>query len=93
MNHTGAYRDPGSVPARGVDSWTTIDLNLGYRFHGGQGWMADTRCNLGVINLFDRSPPFVNQFDLFSGSLGYDPANASLLGRQVSLQIVKQWGR
>jgi iron complex outermembrane recepter protein len=93
VNHTGAYRDPGSVPARGVDSWTTIDLNLGYRFHGGQGWMADTRCNLGVINLFDRSPPFVNQFDLFSGSLGYDPANASLLGRQVSLQIVKQWGR
>jgi hypothetical protein len=38
-------------------------------------------------------PPFVNQFDLTSGIFGYDPANASLLGRQVSLQVVKRWGQ
>ena len=34
--------NPGSVPARGVDSWTTVDFNLDYRLDGGQGWMADT---------------------------------------------------
>lgn len=93
VNHTGAYQDPGSVPARRVDSWTTVDLNLGYRIDGGQGWMAHTQCNLGVNNLFDQATPFVNRYDLMSGNFGYDSANGSLLGRQVSLQIVKQWGQ
>jgi len=92
VNHSGAYQDPGSVPARGVDSWTTVDLNLGYRLDGGQGWFSNTQCNFGVNNLFDQSPPFVNQFDSYAGALGYDAANASLLGRQISLQIVKRWG-
>ena len=93
VNHTGTYQDPGSVPARGVDSWTTVDLNLGYGLDGGQGWFADTQCNFGVNNLFDQSPPFVNQFDPFGGNFAYDAANASLIGRQLSLQIVKRWGR
>ena len=92
VNHTGAYQDPATVPARGVDSWTTVDLNLGYRLDGGRGWLADTQCNLGVNNLFDQSPPFVNQFDSYGGVFGYDAANASLIGRQISLQIVKRWG-
>jgi iron complex outermembrane recepter protein len=92
VNHTGAYQNPGSVPTRGVDSWTTVDFNLGYRLDGGQGWFANTQCNFGVNNLFDQSPPFVDQFDLQSGTFGYDAANASLLGRQVSLQVVKRWG-
>ncbi len=93
VNHTGAYQDPGAVPARGVDSWTTVDLNLGYRVDGGPGWLANTQCNLGVNNLFDQSPPFVNQFDTLGGTFGYDAANASLVGRQISLQIVKRWGQ
>jgi len=92
VNYTGAYRDPGSAPARRVDSWTTVDLNIGYRFDGGSGWLANTQANLGVINAFDQRPPFVNQFGLTSGTLGYDPANATLLGRGVSLQVVKRWG-
>jgi len=28
-----------------------------------------------------------------SGTFGYEAANASLVGRQISLQIVKRWGR
>jgi len=92
VNYTGAYRDPGSVPVRGVDSWTTVDVNIGYRVDGGSGWLANTQTNLGIINAFDQRPPFVNQFDLTSGTFGYDPANATLLGRAVSLQFVKRWG-
>jgi len=92
VNHTGSYQDLGSVPARGVDSWTTVDVNVGYRVQGGQGWTADTQVNLGLNNFFDQRPPFVNQFDLTTGTLGYDAANASLLGREVSLQVVKGWG-
>jgi iron complex outermembrane receptor protein len=93
VNHAGAYQDTDTVPARGVDSWTTVDLNVGYRVDGGQGWLADSQCNLGANNLFDQAPPFVNQYDQPSGNLGYDAANASLLGRRISLQIVKRWGR
>jgi outer membrane receptor for ferrienterochelin and colicin len=92
VNYSGAYENPGSVPER-VDSWTTVDMNLGYRIDGGQGWMAHTQCNFGVNNLFDLPAPFVNQYDLMSGNFGYDSANGSLIGRQVSLQFVKRWGR
>ncbi|HWS66552.1 MAG TPA: TonB-dependent receptor [Steroidobacteraceae bacterium] len=93
VNYTGAYRDPGSVPERRVDSWTTVDINVGYRVDGGSGWLANAQFNLGINNALDQRPPFVNQFDLTSGTFGYDPANASLLGRQVSLQVVKRWGQ
>ena len=91
VNYTGAYRDPGSVPVRTVDCWTTVDVNIGYRVDGGSGWLANTQSNFGIINVFGQWPPFVNQFDLTSGIFGYDPANASLLGRQVSLLVVKKW--
>jgi len=93
VNYTGAYRDPGSVPVRKVNSWTTVDVNIGYRVDGGSGWLANTQFSLGINNALDQRPPFVNQFDVPSGTLGYDPANASLLGRQVSLLVVKHWGK
>jgi outer membrane receptor protein involved in Fe transport len=93
VNYTGGYKDPGSVPARSVDSWTTVDVNGGYRVKGGQGWLANTQVNFGIINFLDQRPPFVNRYDLYSGTLGYDAANATVLGRQVSLQVVKSWGK
>ena len=95
VNHTGSYRDPGSVPARRVDSWTTVDVNVGYRVEGGQGWRANTQFNLGINNALDQRPPFVNQFSFdldYSATFGYDPANATLIGRELSLQVVKRWG-
>jgi outer membrane receptor protein involved in Fe transport len=92
VNYTGAYRDTGSVSVRKVDSWTTVDVNIGYRIDGGSGWLANTQSNLAINNALDQRPPFVNRFDLTSGTFGYDPANASLLGRQVNLEVVKRWG-
>jgi len=54
------------------------------------GQRQDTRrgCRLG---LFQRHCK--RQYDLPSGTLRYDAANATVLGRQVSLQVVKGWGR
>jgi len=57
VNYTGAYRDPGSVPVRKVDSWTTVDVNIGYRADGGSGWLANTQFNLGINNALDQRPP------------------------------------
>jgi iron complex outermembrane recepter protein len=93
MNHTGSYRDPDSVLASRVNSWTTVDVNVGYRAEGGRGWLANTQFNLGINNALDQRPPFVNQFSFDTSTFGYDPANASLIGRQVSLQVVKRWGQ
>ena len=72
-------------------SWLECLLSL--RLDARYAWLAGTECSLVVNNLFDQAPPLVNQFDLQSGNLGYDVANASLVGRQISLQIVKRWGR
>ena len=92
VNYTGAYRDPGSVPVRDVDSWTTVDFNVGYHVDGGPGWLANTQCNFGINNLSTNARPSSTSLTCF-GTLGYDAANASLLGRQVSLQVVKRWGQ
>ena len=86
-------RGSGSSPLRRVDSWTTVDVN---RLPGRRRLGLARQCAIqSPDQQRSRStpPPFVNQFDLTSGTFGYDPANASLLGRQVSLQVVKRWGQ
>lgn len=42
-----------------IDSHTTVDLQYSYRF-GGIGPVQDAAITLGVINLFDAEPPFVD---------------------------------
>ena len=42
---------------------------------------------LNVLNLLNEEPPF---YDAPAG-IGYDAANTNVLGRQVSLQLVKRW--
>jgi outer membrane receptor protein involved in Fe transport len=44
--------------------------------------------SLNVENLFDRAPPFYNNS---SQSIGFDPTNANLLGRSVTLRVRKAW--
>jgi outer membrane receptor protein involved in Fe transport len=46
-----------SAPARRVDSWTTVDVNIGYRVDGGSGWLVNTQSNLGINNALDQRPP------------------------------------
>ena len=88
VNHAGGYRDPGSVPARTVGAWTTVDLNAGYRVGGGLGWLANTQFDIGVINAFNRRPPFVNQF---LGCWATTPQTPIFLDAWVSVQAVKRW--
>jgi len=88
VNHAGGYRDPGSVPARTVGAWTTVDLNTGYRVGGGLGWLANTQFDIGVINAFNRRPPFVNQF---LGRWATTPQTPIFLDAWVSVQAVKRW--
>lgn len=87
VNFVNDYRNTAVVPAARVSSWTTVDVQLGYDF---EKILPGTRIAFSVSNLFDRKPPYVENANIFSAS-GYDPDNASPLGRLVALQLVKTW--
>jgi outer membrane receptor protein involved in Fe transport len=88
LNYVDNYRDIASFPERRVPSWSTIDLNASY------GATPDDPTRLqGLVvtlnadNAFDRNPPFLNNRD----GIGYDPENADVLGRMISLRVSKHW--
>ncbi len=86
VNHDGSYHDPSFTPARRVSPWTTVDAGVGYLFPDESGWLSGLQLMVNATNVFNTEPPFVNE-----ALEGYDPANASLVGRTVSVQIVKSW--
>ena len=88
--HTGAYTDVRSDPAVGVDSWTTVDLNLSYDTAGHPSpWLRDVIFSISVQNLFGQNPPFVE--GIVNNQVNFDPDNASALNRFIAFQVVKKW--
>lgn len=88
VNYTDSYDDRVSIPARKIDSWTTADLQLAYRHDtGGDSFLSDTTFAFNAQNLFDEDAPFVND----PAGIGFDPDNANVRGRLVSLQVRKSW--
>jgi outer membrane receptor protein involved in Fe transport len=89
FNLQGSYEDNVSTLNRPVGAWATWDLVLGYKLDpldkviGG-----DSTISLRGFNVFNQQPPFLNNA---VGAVGYDPENADLLGRRVSLKIEHQW--
>lgn len=84
VNYANSYTNPGGTPDR-VDSFTTVDLTAGYQFDADRGWLSNLKFSVSAINVFDKLPPFVN----VQG--GLDPANASVFGRTVGVQLAKGW--
>ena len=84
-NYVDGYSDGmgGSVA-----SWTTVDVQGRWRTSEmmRSPWRG-LSLSLGVRNLLDEAPPF---YDAFQG-VGFDAANASPMGRVVSLQLSKTW--
>lgn len=81
-NHVGDYKDRLGV---GIDASDTADLQLAWTPESGA--FEGLRVALTVQNLFDKDPPF---YDAPSG-FGFDPGQASLLGRTVALQLTQRW--
>ncbi len=81
VNYVDGYRDDRPDPTVGISSWTTVDVQLHYRFDS----LFDI--SISANNLFDEDPPFVQSTE----GRFYDPNNASPLGRFVSIQIDKDW--
>ncbi len=89
VNFQDNYTDVVSEPHRNIRSYTTFDTQLRYDL----GWyttelLRSTRAELNVINLFNLSPPFLNNS---TARLGYDQENADPYGRLISLQVRKAW--
>jgi iron complex outermembrane recepter protein len=84
INNTG-----GTTVLNGsISSWTTFDARIAYDFSA-LGPLSDFKAALSIQNLFDKNPPFVA---IGSGTApydgaGYDPSNASPLGRFISLTV------
>lgn len=83
VNHSGAYRDDVSVPARRISSWTTLDVHLAYAFDA----IAGLTLSLSANNILDADPPFINN----RNGVGFDPANASPRGRFLAVQAGWKW--
>lgn len=87
ISHKGRYKTDGTAAARAIPSWTTADLVLSQKLDGiGPGWMDEVEIGLSVTNLFDTAPPKTPTLGTSLIS-GYDPANASPLGRFVAAEL------
>ena len=99
FNYLGKYRNwsgtaanpvtrANGVPTGGgdpVSAFKTMDLNVSYKLRD-IGFLREATVFVDTTNLFDRDPPFYNTFTLNAAS-GYDPINASPLGRIVTLGL------
>ncbi len=87
VNYVDSYRDPANLARPHVSSWTTVDLNLAYHFGPSADPQRGTSLAFNVQNLFDRDPPFI----INSINTGYDPTNATALGRFLSMTLTHRW--
>lgn len=88
ISYVDGYRNTTVIPEEKVKSWTTVDLQLGATIGNPAG--RSLHLALSVNNIFDRDPPYV-QYRGPSYTLGYDPEQASAIGRSVALQAIIKW--
>jgi len=86
VDNSGAYRDISVVPNRSIRASTVTDVEVHYdTAHGGGNIFANSEIRLNVSNVFNHDPPFVDV------EIGYDDANATAVGRVVSLTFRKRF--
>ena len=89
VNFQNHYTDTASDPHRNVRSYTTFDAQLRYDLAPfSTGLLQNTLVELNAVNIFNVSPPFLNNQ---IAALGYDQENADPDGRLLSLQVRKTW--
>ncbi|MGC4029272.1 MAG: TonB-dependent receptor [Steroidobacteraceae bacterium] len=77
LDYINSYKNTQVSPVASVSSFTTLDVNLGYRF-------SKFSVQLNTQNVFDRNPPYAlvsNPAQL------YDNQNAGAIGRLISVAL------
>ncbi len=92
VNYIDSYGVDRTPTSESIESWTTVDLSFSYDTGDGLGEsvFGDTVFRVSLKNLFDQDPPTVPVFPNLAVD-GYDPTNASPLGRFLSFEISKRW--
>jgi iron complex outermembrane receptor protein len=93
LNYQNAYDNNLSAPLQEVSSFTSVDARLAFDLStlGSMGMLKDATLALGVTNLFDRKPPFVNVAQSNNGGGGFDPTTTNPVGRIISLSLNKRF--
>lgn len=89
VNFVNAYTDNTTPPYTRISSWTTFDMTASYSCSVCAGILPDVTGTLGVLNIFNRAPPYAANGDGFA--INYDGANANALGRFISLTLAIHW--
>jgi iron complex outermembrane receptor protein len=91
LDYTGSYKDTLVAGNPTVGSWFIVNGRLAYetgeRFASTA--LENTTVAVSVGNLLNRAVPRVE--GLANQTLGYDPSNASPLGRSILFQVKKRW--
>jgi len=87
INYISGETDNGVTPSAWVDSWTTADLNLAYRFDRPSARLPGLEVALAVSNLFDQAPPYAKGASDRLPGINYDSTNYSAVGRFVALTL------
>lgn len=88
-NYTDSYVTDSSATGEKIGSWKTGDVNLAYDFDASSSSLLNrAQLNLSITNIFDEDPPSTPSLGGFRIA-GYDPANASPIGRFVALEVRK----
>jgi iron complex outermembrane receptor protein len=95
VNHTDSYTDNRITTApqfRSVDAYTTVDLRVAYDFSNRfkSGLLAGFAVGLSAQNALDEDPP-ATAISASGFDVGYDPANASPIGRLIAIEFTKTW--
>ena len=93
-SYVNSYENNTLTPSVEVDDWITFDWHLQYDAgeRSPQGMLRGLTLALDVQNLTDEDPPHVSvPLSLQALDFGYDAANASAMGRFISLQVSKRW--
>ena len=78
-------------------SWTSVDIIVGVDVDAlvGAAGRDSLGLRLGVMNVFDESPPHASssgaQGAALRAGIGFDPANVSPLGRAISFELTRRW--
>jgi len=94
INYVNSYRNSLLTPSAPIGSWTTGDLYLGYKTGEAIPWpLRQLAVALSITNVTDSHPPRVQIPAGLAGEsvIPFDPANASPVGRVISLSVAKRW--
>ena len=72
-----------------------MDLQFSYDTgqNFGDRFLSGVRLSISLQNVFDEDPPFISGPPATSTAVnaGFDPANASPLGRFIAVELTKTW--